>query len=226
VPAEGDWAGQPCLVLGGGPSLKRFLPDLARLEGRAKVIAVNRALELPLRADLWLFGDAWVLKWAERGQLSKLRAAIDGYDGPIVTRSWEDREYDGRICAMKAEGPGILGVNGHGCPNFGRNTGFWGLNWAYWLGADPIVLLGFDCKGRRHMQAWWHGGYGYRPRAYDGNYAQWAADFGFAAERLRAESRTVYNASPGTALDCWPVLETMDEILELCDGRQGSDDVG
>jgi hypothetical protein len=55
---DGAWEGEPCFIIGGGPSLKGF--DFNRLRGQGRVIAINRALEYAPWADVVFFMD-WKL---------------------------------------------------------------------------------------------------------------------------------------------------------------------
>jgi len=52
---DGEWAGEPCFIIGGGPSLKGF--DFESLRGKGRVIAINRAYEHVPFADVHFFMD-------------------------------------------------------------------------------------------------------------------------------------------------------------------------
>ena len=51
------WNGRPAFLLGGGPSLLQ-IGELKKLEDRGYIVALNRALELPLNVDLWTWIDS------------------------------------------------------------------------------------------------------------------------------------------------------------------------
>ena len=46
----GAWADEPCFLIGGGPSLQGF--DFAQLEGKGRIIAVNRSFHYVPFADM------------------------------------------------------------------------------------------------------------------------------------------------------------------------------
>lgn len=120
---ENACAGRPGAVLGGGPSLPG---DLARLPADAVLIAVNHHAfargpageQLLDRADYVVFLDA-------------LEApALDPAWGPQVSSLPHMTDID------------IAGV-GAWVGLLSSSTATW---WADWLGCDPIILCGMDCR--------------------------------------------------------------------------------
>ena len=63
---DGDWSGERCFIVGGGPSLRGF--DWGRLRGE-RVIAVNRAFEQLPFADISVSLDERWHGWTTRGDL-------------------------------------------------------------------------------------------------------------------------------------------------------------
>lgn len=122
--------------MGGGQSLQTV--DIPRLRGR--IIAINEAYAIRPDADILYFADArW---WQTRKQ--QVREVWRGKH--IVTRS-------------SIKGEGIINVR-HNCTIAcgedmrllaGWDSGTNALNLAYLLGADPIILVGYDMiPGRWH----------------------------------------------------------------------------
>jgi hypothetical protein len=226
--ADDLWSGEPALILGGGPSI-RWLGDLARLDNLdCHVIAVNRALELPIKPDIWMWLDPSFYEWATTGQLGILMELVSrSYGGLRLTRT-SDHQPAPETCACDScrqyralpasvtqldwqlghdLGPSIAGT-----ARTGRSTGFWALNLAYCMGAEPIILLGYDCRGINGQEANWHSGYP-RKRLSERTYKGMKSEFEAAAKRCLEEGREVHNASPGTAINGFHVLNTIDEIV-------------
>lgn len=81
------------------------------------------------------------------------------------------------------------------------NSGAGAMLLAKWLGADRIVLLGYDCKpdadGNRH----WHGKHQHGLKDAE-SMGVWPRQFRDIVPKLGTTE--VVNASRGTALDVWP----------------------
>ncbi len=206
----GAWKDEPCFVIGGGPSV--VVHDLRQLEGQ-RVIAINRALEL-IRPDIWTWLDERVWTWAKDGTLPELWAAMCRfYDrGLKVTRALPDHVsiYPGDVIEVPYDTEPLLGESFEHM-HAANNSGFWALNMAYLLGANPIILIGYDC-GPGEVIENWHDRW---PKMTRGNAVRGFADyFRNAAEQLKARNVMVLNASPLTALDCWPVIHSLDDVLK------------
>lgn len=113
-----------------------------------------------------------------------------------------------------------------GCVNSGGNSGYQAVNLAYGLGAERIVLLGFDMQktgGRSH----WHGDHeGGLPNL--GRLDHWAARFVALGADLRAAGVPVVNCTRQTAITCFPILDLELELADvkplLIEGMQGLGD--
>jgi len=98
------------------------------------------------------------------------------------------------------------------CIHYGNNSGFQAINLAILLGASRIILVGFDMQvrdGQRHF----HGDHP-APLRNGSTYREWVPLFRQAARHLAqsADPVEIINATPGSALDCWPVV-TIEEAL-------------
>lgn len=202
------WGGETVFILGGGPSLKGF--DASVLRGRGKAIAVNDAgLILAPWADCLYFADK---QWHD-GDLRKGGSwqgnwrDLDLYTGPddgprlIVTRADELELGDQRdIRHMIFERRVPLSTDPARLA--GRSGGANAMNLALHFGASRIVLLGFDMRPSGN----WHDRHGQPqkasryPEAFVPEQYQMAPVF----ERLGVQ---VLNATPGSALGCYPMVD-------------------
>lgn len=201
VPA-GGWAGEACVVLGGGPSLKGF--DCARLRRRARVIAVNNAgLDLAPWAD--------VLFWADRRWLDWNHQRLGEHTGPLkITRKPPQIDTGHDIKVMRflprrlSHERDALG---------GWCGGSSAINLAYLMGARVIILMGFDMRpGNYHAD--------HRLPPIEGQHRERFIPTLEAMEpELTARGVTVLNATPRSALRCFPFAH-IEELLMLDDLAQ------
>lgn len=198
-----DWTGETVFVLGGGPSLLGF--DAERLRGHGRVIAVNEAgLTLCPWADVLFWSDIRWVDWnLERIALhtGEYRYTNQTYGIERIPRArlvkWRPQD------AWCFEHDTIAGLDSGGrC-----------INLAHHLGARRAVLLGFDMRDYA-LENWrdgnWHDKHpepplpDQRAERFIPAHARMAAalralDFGIDFE--------VLNATPGSALTCWPKRE-------------------
>lgn len=96
--------------------------------------------------------------------------------------------------------------------NQGLNSGYQTLNLAYHLGANRVVLLGYDMKVQPEKSHF----FGDYPREsglqVPSPYTEFIRRFRPLASDLAAEGIEVLNCSPDTALDCFP-LRRIEECL-------------
>lgn len=199
VPA-GEWAGETAFILGGGPSLKTT--DLSRLPTIGPTIAIKHALRLAPWAECLLWADARWLEWDAQAKADVLahdaiwKVTTQGPPlelvGHVQFIVWARRYF--RTEALSKD-PSVLG---------GYASGDVALNLAYLLGARRIILLGFDMQGGH-----WHEG---KAESGDGSRQHMIAVIEAMAPILAAEGRQVINATPGSALQCFPVM-SLDEAL-------------
>jgi hypothetical protein len=124
------------VVLGCGPSLTQADVDYCR--GKAEVMAVNDAYRLAPWAD-WMYA-ADVSWWGMHHAAVKT-----GFAGECWTQSEQAAEWYGLRHISSVDEPGLsldpLVINQNG------NSGAQAMNLAYHLGAQRIILLGFDLCG-------------------------------------------------------------------------------
>lgn len=218
TPKYPDWSGKTCFILGGGPSLKDF--DPTPLRERGHVIGVNEA-------GLTLVPWCDILYWADRRWFDWNEKRIDLHTGPmrftssqVVAREvdrcqfihWMPRERNGHVDEwiwFRFE-PNLIG---------GFDGGGRAINLAYHCGATRVVLLGFDMHDYP-MDQWrdgnWHDAHQAPPLedqrankfipAHEG-----MAKALYTAQLLQdAREFEVLNATPGSALTCWPKVDLED----------------
>lgn len=186
VPVDA-WKGERCFILGGGPSLADV--DVGALDGR--IIAVNNAFTLRPDADLLYFSDRRWYDWN--------RDALDAYRGPLmVTRQApRDPAHDVKVMtrnlriALSRDPDEVAGYCG------GANA----LNLAYLFGAREIILLGFDMRANGN----WHEMH--RTPQSAGAHQRFIPYFVRMAPELKREGVRVINATPGSALTCFPMAD-------------------
>lgn len=184
VPRE--WAGETCHILGGGPSLKDV--DVASLRGR--IIACNDAFLRRPDADVLFFADPNWLVW-NHDQRDEVRKFKGRY---IITRT--DIRRDGLdIKCVRRDKTVPLSRDPHYLAGYcsGGNS----INLAYLFGSAEIFLHGFDMKPGH-----WHD----RHKTPDRDL--YATKFIPAIEQMARELAVdgiaVWNATPGSALQCFP----------------------
>jgi hypothetical protein len=190
------WLDQLCVVAATGPSLTSEVADACRGH---HCIAVNDAYRLFDFAEVLYASDAaW---WdAHRG--------CPGFGGEKWS-AHEARANEKRATAAKYSLNLVAGMFGvgfsldHAIIHYGSNSGFQAINLAILLGANPIVLVGFDmtAAGRpRHF-------FGDHPKPLKntGRYERFIPAFRDAAKMLPPWTKII-NATPGSRLDCFPMM--------------------
>jgi hypothetical protein len=212
------WKGSPAFIIGGGPSVSQQRDHFPLLHEYGKVVVTNRAIELDVRPDLWVWMEDRVFMWCLSGKIgpeAQRNALL--FDGIHVARDLVSRtvDYPPYVTLLKYRTDNRLGESFSGNVNTHSNVGFFALNLAYLLGADPIVLIGFDQRGALDDQnEWYHEGYP-RKRSKKASHVYTVMRSGFenAAIQLAHEGRTVWNASPGSTLDFFETIDSLEEVF-------------
>ena len=218
VMPDGAWDGEPCFIVGGGPSLKDF--DWTKLEGR-KTIGINRAFErfeptIIFSMDKqflgWIMGDKYAQFVSDGTETKKKFLASKAYKVWLCT---ETIEFTKDLFIIRTAKNYFYGLNNFTLQSMrdglchGDNSGYAALNLAVCLGANPIYLLGFDCKhenGRSH----WHDGH--IRKQEEKSAIKWVKRFKVAAEKLAMTDFRVVNLNPDSALECFEKMRP-EEIL-------------
>lgn len=190
-----DWGGALAVLVGAGPSVTA--EQVEAFQGRAKVLTINRSHELAPWADVlygcdFRFWEAYPQARAFAGlKVTQDKRASDKY--PDLHRV---RLVDGNT--MQAI-PGMVGSGGNG--------GFQLLNLTVQFGPRTIVLLGYDMHVAKGVH--WHGRHAFKFAANpdDDLCLKWVESFAVASRFLKTMGVTVLNATPGSALDCFPKVD-------------------
>jgi len=186
--------GQPCIIVGGGPSLWGF--DFGRLAG-LNVIAINRAYEfLP---------DAKVLWWTDSTFFVRHQEALEAHPAPYKCSALYD--YPAHL---QPEWVTFYRFTGHigfdhdpACLRHGNNSAYTAMHLAVHLGAQALILLGIDMTVPKKGPTHFHGGHGLT--LLDKTLKEVMLPyFATLAPPLVQMGVSVLNASPNSALRVWP----------------------
>jgi hypothetical protein len=197
------WQGETIFLVGGGPSVAG--QNIELLRGR-KVIAVNSSFVTVPFADVLFFGDG---RWWNLNRGAVLR----DFKGEIVTvasESMGDKEAASRLCLLKKS----LEWSDDPQTAFVRRTSVTGaINFGYHRGARKFVLLGIDggpINGKTHH-------HDPHPWAQPVNWpVEQLKDFTAMADALKTRGVEIVNASPGSAVKLWPIVD-LDQICRQQD---------
>lgn len=195
-----------CVVAASGPSLNEAT---ARACSGFPVLAVN---------DAWrLFPSAEVL-YACDGSWWDVHGGVPAFNGERWSSQGDRAHNDKRVVAERYGLQLVRGRDEEGFStdpdviHYGDNSGFQGVNLALhfmgWRGR--VVLVGFDMRmvdGSRHF-------FGEHPqglRQTGPGYSIWPQKFARAAALLPAGIEIV-NATPGSALTCFPMMKLEEAI--------------
>lgn len=192
------WPGERVFVLGGGPSLKGF--DAERLRGKGRVVAINDAFLLAPWADLLYWGDAEWFTW-NHAELHRHTGPLKVTRATILPRDRHGVEFHSMLHLRRGAvsyDPSMLAG-----PDSGSNV----LNLLLHLGAATAILLGFEMWPCGH----WHDRHR-RPSDRSAYASRYAPHHMKMAPRLLQAGLSVLNATPDSALICYPKVD-LDEVL-------------
>lgn len=190
------WRGETVYVVGGGPSIKET--PLHRIHDK-KVIGVNAAFTLGNWVDICWFGDCRFHEWFNQ-ELSEFPGLIVGCPPCSCDISFplkKVRKDTGQkgICAFRND---LVFWN--------NSSGASAINFAYHLGAERVVLVGFDMKMRegRHN---FHSLYTKHTPSPDIYQDMFLKPFFKIAEDAERLGFPVYNATLGSDLKVFPFVD-------------------
>ena len=189
---EPIWKNETVYLIGGGTSLKSFKWN--SLNGK-RTIAINKAFFTYPLADALYWTDGRIYAWYKR-EINK----FNGLKFTIRPRN----DYEGEIKVLRKGN--TLGLEeARDRLAHGNNSGYAAINLAYLLGAKRIILLGYDMKNDG-KSGHFHDGYPF-PTTGDKVYkTQFIPSFDSLAVALKERKIEVYNASPISALKCFPII--------------------
>lgn len=203
------WSGQTAYIVGGGPSL--LSQNLELLRGQ-NIIVINSSYLRFLDAAFCVFSDTrWFLE--HRVPQPGRELSLKDFKGKIVS------------CSTAATGPPMLWrMHRKNLPGLAedpsylmvRNTTLTAAqNLAVHLGVVKMVLLGIDQKVGEDGRSHHHAPHKWRPTP--DCYKRQQVDLPSIAEGLRKLGIECVNASPGSALTIWPLVNLEDHVAPVND---------
>jgi hypothetical protein len=194
--------GQPCLVVGGGPSLIGF--DFGQLRG-LNVIAINRAYEFIPDAPILWFTD-WQFLLAHQ-------AGLEGHAARFkCSAEWDIPDFSLPAWATKFRFTGLTGFDPRpDCLRHGNNGGYTAMHLGAHAGASALILLGFDMQHGSKGESHFHGGHGLMHVEQSLTQVM-LPYFKTLKPGLDERSIAVLNASPESALRVWPRCSIQDGL--------------
>ena len=218
---DNAWAGQPCYILGGGPSLKGF--NFGKLAGQ-NVIAINAAalkfmdvdtckhepratvvyVEDKRVLDVEIKGTCWFRVMSSTVWIDRANGG-DGHSWEFIFHAVEPNLPDLTGWQVIPSTGAAWGTSLTGGLVHASNAGVSALNLACVLGADPIYGMGLDLKPRedgrtQHFHDYYPEAWRQPGHVYD----RFIADFTRYAPDAQANGRRVVNLNPDSALTCFP----------------------
>jgi hypothetical protein len=194
---DGDWTGNRCFIIGGGPSLKGF--DFSRLYGEL-VIGINRAFEAIDPAILFAMDGPFIDRVRSGGYGSASLSAWNAMRGmKVYCRKPSGTLYPDTYHVERSLRGWATSIS-KGITS-GNNSGVGALALAIALGANPIYLLGYDMRGSTDkQQAWWHSGH--PTNQGSAVYKTMVTWFTRYEQEIKAQARVI-NCNPDSALRCF-----------------------
>lgn len=194
------WKGETAVCIAGGASLTQKQVD--SIKG-FKVIAINNAYKLAPWADILYACDYQWWEWHN---------GCPEFKGWKITheqgKRWDKIQAGESVPKPPYEGLDIIVSSGNSGFSdtqdrikHGGNSGYQALHIAMLLGADTILLLGYDMHARTGKSHW----FGEHPngKQSDGRYANWLKEFPALKEAANSRGQNIINCTPGSALECF-----------------------
>lgn len=199
------WRGQTCAIFASGPSLTQADVDRCR---KLRTIAINNCFQVAPWADV-LYACDWRW-WTWHPE------ALNFKGEKFVMASNEELSEE-RFGPLKRGGVNIVWNDGSDGlsdkPDHlrtGNNGGYQAINLAYQFGVRRIILLGYDMRVVDE-RAHWHPDHpvANQPNTYS---KVFLPKFRRLAPILVERGLEVVNCTPGSALDCFPMM-TLEDAL-------------
>jgi hypothetical protein len=196
-----DWEGEDAFLICGGPSFTAVDPELLR--GRRTVVVNSSLYSVPF-ADILFYAD-------ERWEMNN-RAAVKAFAGRVISASHGD-VHCSYVQFLRRPRPSETpdGLSGDPSKVFLRHTSVRGaINLLCHLGVKRIVTLGLDggpdSSGRTHH---------HQPHPWGPVADIWGRqrdELAGTVAPLRMLGVELLNASPGSKIPFWPIVELKDVI--------------
>lgn len=197
--AEPEWKGQTGFIIGGGPSLLQQNLDLLRNQ---HVITINTSFKKIPWAEFTIFADTrWFLHHQKdlRNFKGRIVSVSTAATGPPV------------LLKMHRKNPPKL-ADDRGTLMVQNTTLTAAMNLAVHLGVSKIVLLGIDQKPGPDGKTHHHEPHPWKTVADCWKKQQ--VDLVHVATQLKERGIECVNASPGSALGLWPIVNLEEMFAE------------
>lgn len=192
------WPGSTCFILGGGPSLGLLTEEDLSIIKRRRTIATNNAYKIAPWAEILFFMDHHWHKQHEIGLAS--------YHGILVSIANQFKDHQ-RVKWLQRGSKRML-ATAPNMVNNGNNSGYAAINMAFHLGAHRIILVGFDM---RVVDSEHNFHKDHTRKMKDSIYVdEYIPNFESLKEPLDKQGVAVFNATPESALKCFPFITIKD----------------
>lgn len=203
------WKGHTAVCIAGGASLTQEQVDMCKGH---KIMAINDAYKLAPDADILYACDNQWWEWHN---------GAPDFKGWKITheqgRRWERIQAGESVPKPPYKGLDIIVSSGNSGFSYeqdrirhGGNGGYQALHIALSLGADRIILLGYDMHAQTGKSHW----FGEHPngKQSDSRYANWIKEFPALALAANNRGQEIINCTPDSALDCF-VKRELGEVV-------------
>lgn len=219
--AQQAWAGKTCAVMASGPSMNVRVAQLVR-ESNCKVIAVNDQ-GIPKNNKPAMAPWADILYASDATWWYNSKSAASKFAGRKVTIATQGNVTPNTI----SDDVHIMGHGGVGgfderlsYLRTGSNSGYAAVHLAIHLGAQRIVLCGFDMHAKDGHH--WFGDHHWRGPLLS-QYELFLHHFRNAAKEF-SKRADIVNATPGSALKCFPFMDLKEALHGVQRVRKGEKD--
>lgn len=199
------WEGETGCIFGSGPSLTSA--QIERVRGQCRTIAVNCSFRLAPWCDVLYATD--VKWWNEYEHPRDGGLPWTAFQGLKITQDHAVKQPEViRIPGLSL--PGLSHDQWH--VHTGANSAYAAMNLAVHLGVKRVILLGCDMRavnGKTHCHPDHPQG---MANPGPSNFQTWIQNFRSTLPDLEKAGVEVINATPGSALDCFPMV-TLEEAL-------------
>ena len=210
--------GETVAILAGGPSLTAAQVEVCR--GRCRMIAINRSYVLAPHAD-WLYGADVGGFWLWCGGPARINGdepdALDFSGTKIVAGVAREgaQQYFPRLiaggvklikhCAPRQQ----MGLSADPGMMYGPNSVHNMMSVIHHTGAKRVILLGVDMRNTGHWHPEWPDG------AMGSDYDTFRPALATLVDPLARARVEVLNATPNSALKCWPRVDLAEALDRL-----------
>ena len=194
-----EWQGSPCVVAAPGPSLDQETALKVKASGWPVLVCQDAWRLMPWADKLYGCDARWWDCYEGVPEFAGEKWSTHGKEPTTNDKAEQAAKYGLKLVRGVSANDKGFSMN-PAVIHYGDNSGYQSINLAVLLGSPYIVLVGFDMlhKGKGHF-------FGAHPSPLHNktDYEVWVPRFRKAAEELPRDI-VIVNATPNSALDCWP----------------------